>query len=195
MAAIKLITTADFTVDTVKLPDSLLNAANSYKVDRAILEAQQMYLKPLLGYALYNDMLHKSVGGSTVPDYVKLLTGETYTDPLGYSVDYLGIKIALVYWTIARITLRNQSTITSHSVVTKTSQYSEPISLKQIAFEVDANVSMAGSYWQDAKKYLNDNYTKFPNWGTTKKIESSGPVRISSISPLKKDNNCNDYNR
>lgn len=248
MAAIKLITAQDFTADTVNLPGSLKDAVNVVRIDRCILDAQQVDLKPLLGYALYNELLQNntngitytaynagatytggtvvyvSQGGSiykfisvadqmgvtpgtntavwtlvmTVANFTKwnnLLNGCTYTDPLGYSVIVDGIKMALIYWTLSRLVMRNQTTITSHSVVNKTSQYSEPVSSKVLALEADGYANTAGSYWQDVKKYLDDNSSTFTNWNATPREKSMGAVKFYSVAPGQNQNDCNDYNK
>lgn len=246
--AIKLITVSDFTEDTVNLPDSLKGSVNAPRVDRCILEAQQVDLKPLLGYALYNELLQNNTNGitytaydalttytggtvvyvsfagsiykfisatdqdgvdpdsdpliwslfMTVANFTKwndLLNGCTYTDLSNYSVVFGGIKMALVYWTLSRLVMRNQATITSHSVVNKTSQYSEPISSKVLALEADSYANIAGSYWQDVRKYLDDNYTVFTNWNATPREKSMGAVKFYSVAPGQNQNDCNDYNR
>jgi len=248
MTAIKLITVLDFTEDTVKLSTSIKDDKNSARVDRCILEAQQVELKELLGYALYNELLQNNTNGvtyaaynsgtaytggvtvyvsysgtiykfissttqtgqqpdtspliwsvfMTVSNFTKwnnLLNGCTYTDPSNYSINFQGIKMALIYWTLSRLVMRNQATITSHSVTTKTSEHSEPVSSKVLALEADSYANIAGSYWQDAKKYLDDNASAFPKWNATPRNNSMGAVRFRSVAPGESNYNCNDYNR
>lgn len=65
------------------------------------LEAQRNYLPTLLGPSLYNDLLTNP----TAANNVRLLDGDTYTNPQGYEVQYEGLKVYLAYlwlYTFAR---------------------------------------------------------------------------------------------
>lgn len=187
MAITKLIAKAEFTGDLPPLPTSLDQA----RFNHCIIEAQEVYLRPLVGDAMYNDLLKNYASA----DNAKLLAGEEYTDPSGVVIQFAGLKYALAYWTMAVYITESQDTITSHSVVVKTNNYSEPLSDKSIGRKVSHYKAVAGSYWEQAKTYIEDRLTAFPMYNKSVKDTNRATVRIGAIGGRVENNQCKDYNQ
>lgn len=159
-----LITKAEFSEDKL-IPD----ATPESRVDRCIRESQQFDLLPLLGDALYFDLLKNSSNEI----YRKLIDGEEYTDLQDHVVQFSGLRMALKYWAYARFINSNQFNVTTHSSVTKTNPWSEPAQSKTIAIEVESAKSGAYAYWLEAKKYLDTKKETYPLWKTTCSADDS----------------------
>jgi len=187
MAYTYLITRSDFDDETFELgniSDSRLNVA--------IQEAQDSDLKQMLGYAMYYDMLKNH----SATKYTDLLNGKEYTDVNGYTVEFRGLKYALLYWTYARILNANQITLTSHGVVQKRSDYSDQVDLKAISNAVNDKRSFALVYWQEVERYINSNLTTYTLWNVTRKEFQKTQIRINVIGGCSSDEGeyCNDKN-
>jgi hypothetical protein len=171
MAITLLLSLTDFTSD--KLIPGITASA---KVDTIVMEAQEFDLSPLLGDALYYDLLkHK-----TDANYVKLLSGEEYVDSNNNTIKFPGLKMALKYWAYARHISTNPMTVTTHSVVMKTNPHSEPLDRKLLDRAVEEERSKAAAFWRQAEKYLNNKKTLFPLWKATDAVPRRG-VRITAI--------------
>ena len=176
MSQIKLITKANFTEDTIFLPSSLKDERFNASIDAA----QNVNLKPLLGVKMFSDLLLNK----TAPKYVKLLEGDVYVDSDGDSIVYPGLIYALCHWTMAHYYPRAQNVETSHSIVTKLSQHSEPISSKEISRSVSDFLAIGSSYFnEDVKKYICEHKTDFPlySFHICNTSPNTGPVTISAI--------------
>jgi hypothetical protein len=123
--------------------------------------------------------------------YYKLMYGENYTDYLLLPVEFEGLRAALVYWSFARFIEKQQETITSHSFVRKTNQYSEPVSNSAIAARITQARNGAVAYYQAVEKYLYDiersSPGTFPIWVKTKQYgtRQRGGMRIGSADRFK----------
>src|SRR4051812_42346311 len=186
MSIHKLITRADFTSDTIEIHTSVKDQT----LFRAIIETQEKELQEKLGASLYNDLLINYADAK----YVTLLAGETYTDAAGVTIQFHGLKMALIYWAYARLINKSQKNLTSHSYVYKQNQYSDRVDAKDLARDVDENKSFALVYWNAAEKYLNEKYTIYTKWNvSTRDKVSSGSVRINAIGGRNNNSNyCND---
>ena len=153
------------------------------KFQRAIREAQQFDLRPLLGDALYYELVNNyNPDDSGGPDdkYLKLVDGEQYQDSQDQTIIFSGLRMVIKYYAYARLISGQQINVTSHSVTRKLSDYSEPVDGKTIAMEVSSARNGAASYWDEAKKYLNAKAADFPLWKCTHKAPRTG-VKITAI--------------
>jgi hypothetical protein len=188
----KLISRSKFNAETFDLPLTLTDE----RLHPCIIEAQEVYLEPLLGSPLYYKLA--KIGEVGVSGYyLQLLSGCEYTDPQGFVVSFPGLSLALVYWTLVRLAKRNILTFTSNNIVKKTSAHSVPLSAEEIATQIADFHSMASKYWTKALKFLNENATRFPEWKQAGAgINTSAPVKISAIGgeTLSENYFCNDKN-
>ncbi len=92
------------------------------RLEPFILEAQDFDLCEALGLAFYSDLLTNR----TEDNYKKLLEGESY-EYNGTTLRYNGLKSALVYFTFARLVSYIDIHSTATGFVTKTNDYSQPI--------------------------------------------------------------------
>src|ERR1700744_892166 len=72
-----------------------------------VAKAQDLDLKPFLGYALYYDLIKHLNEDGTIQDdapqsYKDLLNGSEYLDSYGHIVLYEGLLPTLLYFTFAR---------------------------------------------------------------------------------------------
>lgn len=172
MAYVALISKSDFS-DIGVVPDGL----KDNRIDPMIRKAQELDLLPFLGAALYTDIQ----ADPTDADYVKLINGDTYQDGDGNDIYFPGLKMAIMYWTWARLLPGNQNTLTSHSFVQKTNPYSTPVEGENMSIEVNSAKSAAVQYWKQVEDYLNAKESVFTLWKCTVQ-RKTGAVRINSIS-------------
>ena len=158
----------------------------------------------------------KSITGGTSgakADVIKITFGDwyqfvnglaSYTDYLGFTTGYEGIKPALIYWAYARYVERGQEIPTATGLVTKTTPYSEPLSARAIADKAAQAREAALAYWSNAEKFLYDKYIKTPAaWQLYAKTlylkrRPGGGIKMSKVSrydrenSLKNKTNCPD---
>lgn len=171
MSYTPLIVKADFVAIGV-VPAGLQDV----RLDPLIRRAQETDLYPLLGAAFYTDL----VNAPTDPDYVLLLSGDSYINS-GETIDFPGLKMALLYWTWALLLPENQNTLTSHGFNQKTNQHSVKVEGPDLAIAINKAKSAAVSYFKKVEDYLNAKPDTFTLWKCTNK-RKTGAVRINSIS-------------
>jgi len=137
------------------------------RIDPYIREVQVINLRPLLNDALYYDFLNKydDSGDDMYTNYQKLLNGDTYTYS-GQTVEYLGLKPMLVYYTLARFVVNNQVNLTGYGVVYKRSDESDRLDADSIGMLRQQFREIALSYQNDVTQYLTEKSTTFPLYGT-----------------------------
>lgn len=187
----RLISRSKFTDETFPLPDTLSEA----KLHLAILQAQESYLEPLIGSAMYYDLQERP----DAPENKELMTGVTYTDKNGDTVRFIGLSYALCFWTAVRLFKNVPVGISMNGIVKRTSAHSEHMTAEEIAAQIADLHSMASRYWNKAQKFLNDKgATVYPLYfkANNKQSSSTQPVKISSIGGEGNsyNNQCNDFN-
>ncbi len=95
------------------------------KLEKFVLQAQEVDLKKLLCRQFYFDILANKAGA----DYVALIGGDTYVDDDGVTINFLGLKATLAHLSFARYALEGHITDTAFNFVEKTSQHSQAIRL------------------------------------------------------------------
>lgn len=154
-----LITLADFNED--KLIPSVTESA---KVEKSIRDAQEFDLRPLMGDAFYSDL----VKNLTDDKYQTLMNGEEYVNDNSETIIFPGLRMALKYWAYARHIESLPFNVTSHGIVNKLQDNSQPVSSKTIAAQVEAARSGAVEYWSMAVKYLKVKYATYTLWNGQK---------------------------
>lgn len=128
------------------------------RIDPYIREAQVLNLRPLLNEALYYDFLNKfqDTGDSMYSAYQNLLNGTTYTYE-GQTIEYLGLKPMMVYYTLARFVVNNQVNFTAYGVAYKRSDESDRLDADSIRVQVNQFREIALAYQNGVKQFLDYN--------------------------------------
>lgn len=152
-----LINITDFTENKF-----LTQNLDSSDIDPIINEAQMFDLKPVLGDALFHDMMENL----TVAKYVTLLDGTIYT-PTGWTspIRFSGLKMVLKYYVYARLLVLDGVKSTNSGFVLKTLENSERISGTQRTQMIAQGKSGAKVYEDEMVRYLNNYSTTYPLWG------------------------------
>ena len=153
-----------------------------------ISKAQELDLKPFLGYALYNDLLTYFNPDGTLKDdtpqpYKDLVNGAEYLDKRGYIVLYQGLGPLLVYFTFARFIEDDAVYYTATGPVIKQREGSNALSAADISKLVQQQRSTANAYANEAERFLRDHQSDFPLWtynAKNKTARQPGP-RIRSV--------------
>lgn len=153
-----------------------------------IKKAQELDLKPFLGYALFYDFIkHFDEDGTlntNAPQHYKdLMNGAEYLDKRGYVVLYQGLGPVLVYFTFARFIEGDAIRYTATGPVVKKQDNSDAIAASDIVKLVQQQRSIANAYANEAERFLRDHQEKFPLWEYNRKNKSarqSGP-RIRGV--------------
>jgi hypothetical protein len=175
-------------------PESLQryeDIAINIKPDRIkvfIRKAQELDLKPFLGYALYYDLIKNINADGTIKDeapqhYKDLLNGSEYLDEHGHIVLYQGLQPVLAYFTFARFIEVDAVHYTATGPVIKHFDNAEALALTDITKLVQQQRSTANAYANETERFLIDHQESFPAWHYNRKNKSSrqaGP-RIRAI--------------
>jgi hypothetical protein len=153
-----------------------------------IKKAQELDLKPFLGYPLYFQLLkyfdEDGIMRTDTPQvYQKLYKGCDYTDSYGYSVSFEGLVPTLVYFTFARFIESNGVQYTATGPVIKNYDNAQALTTPDIARLVQQQRSVANAHANEIEKYLEDNKADYPLWRYNERNKSArqaGP-RIRSI--------------
>lgn len=146
---IKLITKTDF-IGRVELSSSL----NYDKLNPFIILAQNIDLKPLLCPEFYYDILKNYQEAK----YQKLIHGETYEDQDGNDIIFEGIAPVLVHFTYARLIKNGFINNTPFGAVIKINDQSEPITQQERETQNKDHRTIAFTYFNDVKNYLETKY-------------------------------------
>lgn len=149
------------------------------RLDTYIQEAQQHDIRPVLN-ACGKDFFYYITQNQQNTAINKLLEGGTYTDSDGDTIDFKGLKPAIVYYAYARFLSNQQVNVTRHGITAKTSQYSEPISGNTITRLIEEARSNAYAYMQEVEKFLCENETDYPLWNSGGRPPRKG-ITITSI--------------
>ena len=133
-----------------------------------IAEAQRVEIKPRLGDALYL----KLTDDSPEDRFNVLLNGGKWEDSCG---DHLltGIKTALAYYALARITRDGNIQETRYGSAVKDDQYSMDPEKTERQRQYRELFSQADSYMAEALNYLAHNRQTFPEYKTCAKMRSN----------------------
>ncbi|MFD0792762.1 hypothetical protein ACFQZX_03995 [Mucilaginibacter litoreus] len=158
------------------------------RINIFIQKAQELDLKPFLGYALYYDLItHLEADGTlqeSAPQHYKdLLNGSEYLDEQGYVVLYQGLMPVLAYFAFARFIEADSVHFTPTGPVTKRYDNADALSSKDIVKLVQQQRSTANAYANETERYLRDHKESFPAWHynhENKRSRQPGP-RIRSV--------------
>jgi len=124
-----------------------------------ILQAQNLDIKPVLGNALYTDL----VKNYTDTNYQELLNGGEYVKD-GKTLSFQGLKAAIASYSYARYIYARNAVDTPFGMVTKTSDYTTAVDAKTLTQVANFARNSGEHYLQEVVAYLNDNTDEFPLW-------------------------------
>lgn len=139
--------------------DVSLSSKDLTVVDRAIRDAQNADLAPLLGFNFYSSIIQDP----STPAMVALLDGGTY-EFIGRQFFNPGIKVVLANYAYPRYVMANAQKDTPFGMVQKQMQESEAIStarLKEIGKE---HKQVAYQYWAQVQLFLDRNTETYEHW-------------------------------
>ncbi|WP_345948277.1 hypothetical protein ABDD95_15615 [Mucilaginibacter sp. PAMB04274] len=153
-----------------------------------IKKAQELDLKPFLGYPLYYQILkyftEDGIMSTDAPQvYQKLYRGCEYSDPYGHYIAYEGLIPALVYFTFARFIEGNGVHYTATGPVIKQYDSAQSLNTQELVKLVQQQRSVANAHANEIEKFLQDNKADYPLWRyneQNKSARQAGP-RIRSI--------------
>jgi hypothetical protein len=153
-----------------------------------IQKAQELDLKPFLGYILYNELIKNLDADGTLKDealqhYKDLLNGSEYLDERGHIVLYQGLQPMLTYFTFARFIEADAVHYTATGPVIKRYDNADAVPMKDIVKLVQQQRSTANAYANETERFLLDHQEDFLAWHYNHKNKSSrqpGP-RIRSV--------------
>jgi hypothetical protein len=153
-----------------------------------INKAQDLDLKPFLGYALYYDFIkHFNEDGTIKTDapqhYKDLLNGSEYLDKNGHIVLYEGLLPTLLYFAFARFIEADAVRYTSSGPIIKHHDNSDTVTPQYITKLVQQQRSVANTHANEVEKFLWDHRSDFPLWRFSAKSKTArqpGP-RIRSV--------------
>lgn len=147
------------------------------KINPYIEDAEMLDLKPLLGNALYFDL----VKNSSDEKYVNLLEPKEFVvEDITYK--HVGIKKVLSIFANARYVLFGSHTDTGFGLVQKSHQDSVHVSQSSKRDIYTKEQQTASQYFSDIAFYLNNNTETYTLWNQGCKNRFTGGFRISKIS-------------
>jgi hypothetical protein len=163
----------------------------SVKTDRLnvfIKKAQELDLKPLLGYALYYDFSKNFNDDGTLKDdapqhYKDLMNGTEYLDKRGHIVLYQGLSPVMVYYAFARFIEGDAIHYSATGPVIKHHDQGDSLGAEGIVKLVQQQRSIANAYANETERFLKDHKNDFPLWEynpKNKTARQAGP-RIRGI--------------
>lgn len=143
-----------------------------------ICKAQELDLKPFLGYALYNDMLqHFNDDGTLKTDtpqaYKDLVNGAEYLDKRGHIVLYQGLSPLLVYFAFARFIEDDSVHYTATGPVVKNRDNGAALTAAEITKLAEQQRSIANAYANETERFLRDHQSDLPLWAYNPKNKSA----------------------
>lgn len=147
------------------------------KINPYIEDAELLDLKPLLGNALYFDL----VKNKTDQKYQELLEPKEFTID-SETFKHVGLKKILSIFVDARYKLFGSFTDTGYGLREKNHQDSTAVSSDSKKELYKKNRQIAFQYFSDVKKFLDENSSTYPLWKKecSKKIGSG--IKFSKIS-------------
>jgi len=147
------------TPDKVKQSSrSISKNIENERIERCIIEAEQLYIKPRIGDALYIDLLrHVEADDKTgfPSEYEKLLSGGDYVNECGESCTFMGMEETLNYYVYAKLIKNFDFNVTRFGgAIVKKDDYSERADIKEkLTMENDA-LHTADIYMDDCLLFL-----------------------------------------
>lgn len=121
------------------------------KLDAFITEAEQLFIKPVLGDELFYRLL--SDEAATDDSLQLLLGGGQYTDEHGVLHGFMGLKVSLSYFVYAQNIMSGDIESTRFGAVIKNGEYSTHVSSKERSDAYNNALEVARAYLQECVAY------------------------------------------
>ena len=132
-------------------------------LDQCVKEAMFFDIQKFLGQTLFYEVALEVDENDISALNLTLLNGGEYTYS-DYTYYFQGLKACLAYYAFARYTKRTGVHYTQTGVVTKSDDYSEPVSDKTRSRMANDDYALAEGLRLEIIDYLNRNYTDYPLW-------------------------------
>lgn len=157
-----------------------VNSRDEVMVQPHILSAQNKDVAPVLGNALYTDLIENRNDAK----YTKLLNGGTYVVG-GVTLSFQGLRAAIACFAFAHYKMFSNAVDTPFGTVTKTSESSEPADAKIILAIASGKRSEGSLYLTECLRFLKENPDTYPLFETGCDI-TSGAKSIHRLTPASK---------
>ncbi|MET3980919.1 hypothetical protein ABIB62_004056 [Mucilaginibacter sp. UYP25] len=176
------------TPDTLQRYQDIATNIKPERIKVFIQKAQELDLKPFLGYILYYDLIKQlDADGNLKEDapqhYKDLLNGCEYLDDDGHIVLHQGLQPVLAYFAFARFIEVDSVHYTASGPVTKRYDNADALAQKDVVKLVQQQRSTANAYANETERFLMDHRDDFPVWHYNHRNKSSrqaGP-RIRAV--------------
>ena len=179
------------TVSDIKNYKTLSINIAALKIDSEINEAQEFDLRPILGDALYLDLLTDFEASPSLATYNELFNGCTYTYS-GNTYQHDGLKAMLCYYAYARFLNNSNTNSTAFGVVIKNNNDSEPVSEKTLSRLVGQALNGAKIFENRTLDYLRRNSADYPLYKCYAENKQTGGI---TITPVRGDKNKRYYDK
>lgn len=137
-----------------------ISANNALRYNQIATEVEEKELRKLLGVALLQDLQqHPDTDANK-----KLLDGGSYTNYLGQTINFKGLRYILAYLNYAKYVGESFVNDTFTGFVQKNRAESELISEGTMKRIINENRDIAMQEWQLVKEFLNLNSVDYPLW-------------------------------
>jgi hypothetical protein len=171
----QLITISD--IQALK-PRLSINIVSSDIIDQMIIDAQRLDIRPAIGSAFYYELVTQLNASPITSSYSDLFNGTTYARSSdGLTVDYFGLKPALVNYSFARILENLNMFFTRSGTKYKDTDTSTRVDNSQLVSWVNTARSQAISYMNGVNDYLCDNQSTFTIWTQDCQVDRSRSVQ------------------
>lgn len=114
-----------------------------------ITEAEQLYIKPILGTSLFLKLLNKKLDENSQ----RLLDGGIYTDEKGKTQSLVGLKVTLSYFVYAQNVMSGDFQSTRFGMTLKSDDNSTHLSSKERSDCYNNTIEIANSYLRECVAY------------------------------------------
>jgi hypothetical protein len=160
--------------DIVPYAQIAIHAREEAMLQPHILAAQNVDVKPVIGGALWYDVLQNPYTALNQ----KLIDGGTYIDASGQTQYFQGIKAALACFAYARYVLSKNAVDTPFGMVAKTNDFSVQADAKILLNIASEKRSEGSAYLNECMVYLNESSINYPLY------EATGQPTTKSIHKL-----------
>ena len=156
--------------EVMSLARDISQYVDKAKIEVYLRESENIDIKTTLGDSLFLDVKECSEKYST------LLNGGVYETGCGDKKVFTGLKVALAYYTFARIVKNGDGNVTRFGFVNKDSEYSSRSDIKEKVVAYNDAFSVADRYLKECVRYLNDCKSDFPLYKGGGKLKANRTV-------------------
>lgn len=162
------------TLEAIRTSGRPIGKVDDARLTAYLTEAEQTFVKPLLGDALFLDVLAQ---GYDNEDYATLLNGGTYETEEEEKRSVIGLTTAISYYVYAQVIMTGDFQSTRYGMVVKQNDYSRQMSDKERSDAYGNTLEVAHNYLRECVRYCKDKkLIKKPG-----KVKGVGNVRIRKI--------------